>query len=77
MTAPHSFLFKHIRQMYADCETQGLFDKLEPHTTNFMVALGLPIYFSKGDQKNIKITTREDLLLFEGFLLAKQKNGLL
>ena len=74
MTAPHSFLFKNIRQMYADCEAQGLFDKLEPHTTNFMAALGIPIYFSKGNQTNIKITTKEDLLLFEGYLLAKQKH---
>ena len=77
MTAPHSFLFKHICKMYADCEAQGLFDKLEHHTTNFMAALGIPIYFSKGNQTNIKITTPEDLLLFEGYLLAKQKNGLL
>lgn len=47
---------------------------MEPHTTNFMAALGIPIYFSKGDQTNIKITTKEDLLLFEGYLLAKQKH---
>ncbi len=53
---------------------KGLFDKLEPHTTNFMAALGIPIYFSKGDQTNIKTTTKEDLLLFEGYLLAKQKH---
>ena len=36
MTAPHSFLFENIKQMYADCEAQGLFDKLEAHTTNFI-----------------------------------------
>ncbi len=58
--------------MYADCEKQGLFDKLEAHTTNFMAALNIPIYFSKGNQTNIKITTKEDLLLFKGFVLAKK-----
>lgn len=71
MTAPHSFLYKNITQMYADCEAQGLFEKLEAHTTNFMAALGIPIYFSLGNQTNIKITTKEDLKLFEGYLLLK------
>ncbi len=72
MTAPHSFLYKNIKQIHADCEAQGLFDKLEAHTTNFMAALDVPIYFSKGDQTNIKITTKEDLLLFKGFVLIKK-----
>lgn len=73
MTAPHSFLFENIKQMYADCESQGLFDKLEAHTTNFMAALNIPIYFSKGNQTNIKITTKEDLMLFKGYILANNK----
>lgn len=71
ITAPQSFLYKNIKQMYADCERLGLFEKLEAHTTNFMAALNIPIYFSKGDQTNIKITTKEDLLLFKGFVLAQ------
>ena len=62
--------------MYADCEEQGLFEKLEAHTTNFMAALNIPIYFSKGDQTNIKITTKEDIDLFTGFVLQeKLKKG--
>ena len=76
ITAPHSFLYKNITKMYADCEEQGLFDKLEAHTTNFMAALNIPIYFSKGDQTNIKITTKEDIDLFTGFVLQeKLKKG--
>lgn len=72
MTAPQSFLFKNIKQMYEDCDAQGLFNILEAHTTNFMAALNIPIYFSKGDQTNIKITTKEDLDLFTGFVLQKK-----
>ena len=76
ITAPHSFLYKNITKMYADCEEQGLFEKLEAHTTNFMAALNIPIYFSKGDQTNIKITTKEDIDLFTGFVLQeKLKKG--
>lgn len=72
ITAPHSFLYKNITKLYDDCEKHGLFDKLDPHTTNFMAALNMPIYFSKGDQTNIKITTKEDLDLFTGFVLQKK-----
>ena len=37
-----------------------------------MFALGRTLYFAKSSQANIKITTKEDIALFEGFLLAKQ-----
>lgn len=72
ITAPHSFLYKYLTKMYADCEEKGLFERLEPHTTNFMAALNIPIYFSKGDQTNIKITTKEDIDLFTGFVLQER-----
>ena len=38
-----------------------------------MYELGERLYFSKGSQYNIKITTAEDLDLFEGYVLLKQK----
>lgn len=38
-----------------------------------MAELGIPISFSKSSHANIKITTKEDLELFEGFVLAKKK----
>ncbi|MDE7154155.1 MAG: 2-C-methyl-D-erythritol 4-phosphate cytidylyltransferase [Muribaculaceae bacterium] len=72
MTAPQSFKFGNIKKLYSDCEREGLFDKIEPHTTNFMAALNMPIYFSKGNQTNIKITTQEDLLLFKGYVMVNQ-----
>ena len=60
---------------YLDAEgmEKDVMDKLaDPHTTTLMLELGHPIYFSKSNQTNIKITTKEDLLLFEGYLLAKE-----
>ena len=42
---------------------------------NIEFRLGKTIYFSKGDQTNIKITTKEDLELLKGHvLLEKYKN---
>lgn len=72
LAAPQSFLYRNIVSLYEEVERHHLFEHVEPHTTAFMTALGIPIYFSKGSQTNIKITTKEDLELFRGFLLNKQ-----
>lgn len=72
LSAPQSFLYKNIVDFYRQVESQHLFDTVEAHTTSLMAALRWPIFFSKGDQTNIKITTKEDLLLFKGFVLAEQ-----
>lgn len=72
LSAPMSFLYKNITEIYRQAEERHFFDYLEPHTTAFMTELGIPIYFSKGGQTNMKITTKEDLELFRGYLLSKK-----
>ena len=42
-----------------------------------MYALNIPIYKAYGNQTNIKITTKEDLYMFEGYVLMKNKSKLL
>lgn len=72
LAAPHSFLYKEIVDIYKQVEEKKMFDYCEAHTTAFMTELGIPIYFSKGSHANIKITTKEDLDLFRGYLLNKK-----
>lgn len=74
LSAPQSFLYKKIVEFYRQVEVRHLFDYIEGHTTSLMAELKWPIYFSKGDQTNIKITTPEDLELFKGYVLAQQYN---
>ena len=74
LSAPQSFLYKVITDIYRQVEEKNMFGYVEAHTTAFMTELGIPIYFSKGSHTNIKITTTEDLLLFEGYILAKKKH---
>lgn len=45
-------------------------------TCTLMQELGEKIYFSKGSEKNIKITTVEDLAIFEALLHTKQEGWL-
>jgi 2-C-methyl-D-erythritol 4-phosphate cytidylyltransferase len=73
MNTPHAFRYKFICDLYDEGERTGVINRVEPHTTTMMYELGKPIYFSKGTQTNIKITTKEDLDLFEGYVLLQQK----
>lgn len=71
LSAPQSFLYKVITDIYNQVEEKNMFDYVEAHTPAFMTELGIPLYFSKGSHTNIKITEKEDVDLFLGFLLAK------
>lgn len=72
LSAPQSFLYKVIVDIYRQVEERKMLDYVEAHTPALMTELGIPIYFSKGSHSNIKITNMEDLNLFLGYLLAKK-----
>lgn len=72
LSAPQSFLYKVIVDIYKQVEEKNMFDYVEHHTPAIMEELGIPLYFSKGKHSNIKITTKEDIELFLGYLLAKK-----
>lgn len=72
LSAPQSFSYKLIVDIYKQVEEKNLFESVEAHTPALMTALGIPVYFSKGSHANIKITTQEDLDLFLGYQLAQQ-----
>jgi 2-C-methyl-D-erythritol 4-phosphate cytidylyltransferase len=73
LNSPQCFRFSYVEQLYEEAEEKHLLEQVEPHTTSLMYKMGRTIYFSKGNQTNIKITTSEDLELFEGYVLMKQK----
>ena len=75
MNTPHAFQYGFIVDMYREAVETGVIDTVEPHTTTLMYAMGKPIYFSKGSQDNIKITTKEDLEMFEGYVLEQQRKS--
>ncbi len=70
LNSPQSFTLGYLRGLYAEGEERDILDRIDPHTTSLMAALGRRLYFSKGSTANIKITTSEDLRLFAGWLLA-------
>ena len=74
MNTPHAFKFGFISNVYKEAIEKGIVDAVAPQTTTLMYALGKKIYFSYGSQNNIKITRKEDVDLFEGYVLMKKKH---
>lgn len=72
IACPYGFRFSYLLDVYKRAEKKGLIDEVEPHTTSLMYALGDTLYQAYGDQTNIKITTKEDLDMFEGYVLMRK-----
>ena len=71
---PQCFKFSYVTQLYDEAIEKGYIDQVEPHTTSLMYLMNREIYLSKGNQINLKITTKDDLELFKGYVLIKKLN---
>ncbi len=72
LNGPQGFKYGYVKQLYDEAISKNLLEKVEPHTTTLMFYMDRTIYFAKGDQTNLKITTEDDLALFEGYVIAKK-----
>lgn len=75
MSTPHAFQYGFITDIYKEAVETGIINTVEPHTTTLMYKMGKKIYFSKGSQLNIKITRKEDIDLFKGYVLLKEQEN--
>ena len=73
LNTPQTFRFGELIGLYDRAETEGILEKLEPHTTSVYYHYEKPLFFSKGSQLNIKITNQDDLSLFEAFCIMKEQ----
>lgn len=75
LNSPQCFRFGYVTQLYDEAIERNLLDKVEPHTTTLMFLMEREIFISKGSQANIKITTKDDIDLFKGYVLLKNKDS--
>ena len=75
VNAPQALRFGYAIWLRAEGERRGLVGKVDPHMVSLMLAMGERMWFSKDETSNIKVTNPEDLLLFEGWVLAKRARG--
>lgn len=71
---PQGFHLGRLREMHEKALAQGITDS----TASCMLAIqmGEEVYFSKGSEKNLKLTTVEDIDIFKALLLAKRAEWL-
>ena len=73
MNAPYAFEYGMILDTYKEAISKGIIKDIDPYTTTLLHTMGKRIYFSKGSQINIKITKKEDIDLFRGYLMMKKE----
>lgn len=70
---PWSFRYGEVLSAYRQAMEMGILEELEPHTTSLYFALGKRLWFSQCTAINAKITHKQDLDVFEGYLLLQEK----
>ena len=70
---PWTFNYGELVDAYEYAIENDLLKDLEPHTTSLYLALGKRLWFSQCTSPSVKVTTKNDIDLFEGLLLLKQK----
>ncbi len=71
---PQGFRLKQLIQIHKEALEKEITNSIASCT--LMVELGYPVYFSMGSEKNIKLTTVEDLDIFKALLATKRAEWL-
>lgn len=71
---PHGFVLRDICDVYREAMERGITDSVA--SCALMARFGKQIYFSAGSEKNIKLTTVEDIDIFKALLVAKRPDWL-
>lgn len=69
---PQAFILKEILSAHEEAKTKNITNSVASCT--LMVELGRKVYFSIGSEKNIKLTTPEDIEIFKALLNTKKED---
>ena len=67
---PHSYYLGDLWEAHMEAQRRGI--KNTAASCSLMEALGKKSYFSRGSEKNLKITTVDDIEIFKALLEAKK-----
>lgn len=71
---PQGFKIGDIAQLHRDALDAGITNSVASCT--LMIEMGRQVYFSNGSEKNIKLTTVDDIDIFKALLVAKRSSWL-
>lgn len=70
VSTPQAYKFDLLDSKYHEAFEKGIGIYGSHYTNTMMVELGVTLYFALGSDKNIKLTTKEDLEMFKAYLKA-------
>lgn len=73
VATPQAYRFEKLIWAYEQAFEKGIGIYGSSYTNTMMVELGERLYFSAGSDKNIKLTTKDDLELFKAYLKADKE----
>lgn len=71
---PHTYTLEKLMWAHSEAEKRGIANTAA--SCSLMQMLGETIYFSKGSETNLKITTLDDILIFKALLHTKKDSWL-
>ncbi|MBR5660198.1 MAG: 2-C-methyl-D-erythritol 4-phosphate cytidylyltransferase [Bacteroidales bacterium] len=76
VATPQAYRFGILDRAYHEAFEKGIGIYGSSYTNTMMVELGKTLHFAAGSDKNIKLTTKDDLELFKGYLEMKKDGHL-
>ena len=76
VSTPQAYRYDLLDEKYHEAFEKKIGIYGSSYTNTMMVELGVRLYFAAGSDKNIKLTTTDDLELFKAYLKADKDNWL-
>ena len=76
VSTPQAYKFGKLDWAYHEAFEKGIGIKGSAYTNTMMVDLGETLHFAAGSDKNIKLTTKDDLEMFKAYLKSDKDNWL-
>ena len=76
VSTPQAYRFDLLNEKYHEAFEKEIGIYGSHYANTMMVELGVRLHFAKGSDKNIKLTTKDDLELFKGYLTKGEDNWL-
>jgi len=76
VATPQAYMFSLLFDKYHEAYEKGIGIYGSHYTNTMMVELGVRLNFAIGSDKNIKLTTKDDLEMFKGYLSKEKERWL-
>lgn len=76
VSTPQAYKLGKLYDSYIKAQKTGVGFTGSSYVNTMMADLGETLYFAKGSDKNIKLTTKDDLQIFMGYIQSEEKNWL-